>query len=66
MLARAEAGEELVITRHGRPVAKLVAYAPPPLTPERQAAIERMVARIRAAPALGRVRRFTRDEMHER
>lgn len=29
LIDRAAAGEEVVIARHGRPVAKLVAYAPP-------------------------------------
>jgi len=30
LVDRAAAGEEIVIARHGRPVARLVAYAPPP------------------------------------
>lgn len=30
LLDRAAAGEEIVISRHGRPVARLVAYAPAP------------------------------------
>ncbi len=29
LVDRAAAGEEIVIARHGRPVAKLVAYKPP-------------------------------------
>jgi prevent-host-death family protein len=29
LVDRAAAGEEIVIARHGRPVARLVAYAPP-------------------------------------
>lgn len=36
LVARAEKGEEVVITRHGRPVAKLsgVKQAPKPITPD--------------------------------
>lgn len=34
LVRRAEAGEEVVLTRHGRPVAKLVQTLRPPLTPE--------------------------------
>lgn len=29
LVARAEAGEEIIVSRGGRPVVKLVAYAPP-------------------------------------
>jgi prevent-host-death family protein len=29
LVDRAAAGEEIIIARHGRPVARLVAYAPP-------------------------------------
>jgi len=29
LVARAEAGEEIIVSRGGKPVAKLVAYAPP-------------------------------------
>lgn len=36
LIDRALAGEEVVITRHGRPVAKLTPISPPPkpITPE--------------------------------
>ncbi len=30
LIDRAAAGEEIVIARHGRPIARLVAYEPPP------------------------------------
>ncbi len=30
LIARAERGEEVIITRHNKPVAKLVPVAPPP------------------------------------
>jgi prevent-host-death family protein len=66
LLGEVEDGEEVVITRHGKPVAVLSAYRRPIMTPERQAAIERALAVMDEAPAVGRARRFTRDEMHER
>lgn len=31
LIDRAAAGEEIVISRHGRPVARLIAYRPPSL-----------------------------------
>jgi antitoxin (DNA-binding transcriptional repressor) of toxin-antitoxin stability system len=65
-LGEAEAGEEIVITRHGKPVAVLSPYRPPALTPERREAIERAFALMDNAPVLGTARRFTREEMHER
>jgi prevent-host-death family protein len=66
LLGEVEGGEEVVITRRGKPVAVLSAYRPPAMTPERQAAIERAFAVMDQAPAVGRARRFSRDEMHER
>ena len=66
ILSLAEAGEEIVITRRGRPVATLRPWSPPELTPERQAAIEHAIRLMENAPPLGKARRFTRDEMHER
>jgi prevent-host-death family protein len=66
LLGEAEGGEELVITRRGRPVAKLVPYQPPEMTPERKAALERAIERLRKGLPLGMTRPLTRDEMHER
>jgi prevent-host-death family protein len=67
LLGEVEGGEEVVITRRGKPVAVLSAYQPAAaMTPERQAAIERAFAVMDQAPAVGRARRFSRDEMHER
>ena len=76
-LASAEAGEEVIITREGKPTAVLRPYPPPergtspPETPvptpqERQAAVERAIARLKEGLPLGVLRPFTRDEMHER
>jgi prevent-host-death family protein len=58
-------GEEIVITRRGKPVAVLVPYRQPPLTPEQKAAIEEVVQMMRRG-WVHDGRRFTRDEMHER
>lgn len=67
LLSEVEDGEDVVITRHGRPVAVLSAYRPPALSPERRAAIAHAIAVMDRAPSSGgRARRFTRDEMHER
>jgi antitoxin (DNA-binding transcriptional repressor) of toxin-antitoxin stability system len=43
LLSRVEHGEEVLITKRGKPVAVLCRHRPPPLTPERQAAIDRAV-----------------------
>jgi len=66
LLDRAAKGEEVIITRRGVPVARLVPHsARPAMTPERQAAIDRLFGMLEKGYRLGG-RRFTRDEMHER
>jgi prevent-host-death family protein len=65
LLGEVASGEEVVITRRGRPVATLAPYRGRPMTPEREAAIERMVAMMKKGFRLGGLR-ATRDEMHER
>ncbi len=67
LLSRVESGEEVMITKHGRPVAMLTPYKAPSMTPERQAAIKHAKALMRKG--LGwpdDVQIPTRDEMHER
>lgn len=66
ILSEAEAGEEIVITRHGKPVATLRAYREAVRESDHQAALEHAIRLMDNAPALGTARRFTRDEMHER
>ena len=66
ILSLAEAGEEIVITRRGRPVATLRPWSPPELTPEREAAIEHAIRLLDQGLPLGVTRPFTRDELHER
>jgi prevent-host-death family protein len=65
LLGEVAAGEEVVITRRGAPVATLSPYRGRPLTPERKAAIERMLALMEKGFPMGGIR-ATRDEMHER
>jgi prevent-host-death family protein len=67
LLARVERGEEVLITKRGKPVALLCRYRPPLLTPERQAAIDHAIAVMaQGLPWGAALRAFTRDEMHER
>ena len=67
LLSRVETGEEIVVTKHGRPVAVLTPFRRPVMTPEREAAIAEMVDVMKKGLPWGTsLRRFTRDEMHER
>ena len=54
-----EAGEDVVISRRGRPVARLVSYAAAPNPDQAQQALARISAR---AKALGPVAAFDWDE----
>jgi prevent-host-death family protein len=65
LLSDVAAGEEVVITRRGQPVATLAPYRGRPMTPEREAALESLLALGRKGFHLGGIR-ATRDEMHER
>jgi prevent-host-death family protein len=65
ILGEAEGGEEIVITRRGRPVAVLRPWRQP-VTPERQAAIERAIALMRRGVPLGAgPRPFNREEFYD-
>jgi prevent-host-death family protein len=65
ILGEAANGEEIVITRRGKPVAVLAPYRQARLTPEQEAAIEELVQMMKRGIGKG-ARRFSRDEMHER
>jgi prevent-host-death family protein len=66
ILAAVEGGEQVVISKHGRPVAVMSPYRPA-LDAEHQTAVERMIASMDEPVELGApFRTFTRDEMHER
>jgi prevent-host-death family protein len=61
-----EQGEEIIITRRGRPVARLSAVQPErKLTEEQEKALARSLARMRKGYDLGGLP-FDRDELHER
>ena len=63
---RAEAGEDIVLTRHGKPAARLVLAAPPPDERARRALIESIQAaarqRIKPGPTAARSQDFLYDE----
>lgn len=65
LLARVAAGEEVIITRRGRPVAKLGPIRAEAAESGREAAIKRMMKRLKRGVDLGGIR-AARDEMHER
>src|SRR6266446_1084516 len=66
VLSAVETGEQVVITKRGRPVALMSPYPAEALAAERQAAIDRMIASMNEPVILrGGFRTFTRDEMHE-
>lgn len=64
LLAEAESGKVVTITRRGKPVAQIVAISDR-RDPDRERAIARLRASLKKGFRLGG-RRFTRDEMHER
>jgi prevent-host-death family protein len=67
LLASVEGGEEVIITKHGRPVAVLAPFRPPALATAREAAIAHAVAVMEKGLSWPNDHRsFTRDEMHER
>jgi prevent-host-death family protein len=59
-------GEEVVITRRGRPVARLAPIEDAARDPERQAEIDRIIAHLREGVDLGEPVSWTRDELYER
>lgn len=66
LIKEVERGEGFLITRRGRPVAKLVPHAADKAAdPEWAAAYERMIARLEEGASLGGLR-IDRDELHDR
>jgi prevent-host-death family protein len=67
LLSRAERGEDILITKHNKPVAVLSPYRQPAMTAERKKAIEHAVQLMNTGLRWGEtLPRFTRDEMHDR
>ena len=65
LLSEVARGKEVVITRRGKPVARLVPVQDVAAAKKREAAIRRMIAHMKKGIPLGG-RKFSRDEMHER
>ncbi len=66
LIAEVEAGEQVVLTRRGRPVARIVPEARRrQLTPEQQAAYERMMALMNRGHRSGG-QGVNRDEIYDR
>lgn len=66
LLTTVEDGEEVVITKHGRPVAVISPYRAE-TSEERKQAIEEFLAILNEPIVTSdKIRRFSRDEMHER
>jgi prevent-host-death family protein len=63
ILGQAAAGEEIVITRRGVPVARLIAAGPGDETSDRGAAIERLMGLLDVSLGGGR---FDRDSLYDR
>jgi prevent-host-death family protein len=72
MLGKAVAGETVIITKHGQPVAQLMPYRPEAVSPERKAAWDRLLASMERGVPIGisaqaaRAVTWTRDDAHER
>lgn len=65
ILDAAVEGEEIVITRHGQPVAKLVP-CPAPARPDREERRRAAIEWLRSGPLPGPAPEWTRDELYDR
>ena len=66
LLAKVEAGEEFVVTKHGKPVATIKPYEPAAAA-DKAARLARLAQMMEEGlPWGGDAGPFTRDEMHER
>ena len=59
-------GEEVVITRRGKPVARLAPIEGAARDADREAEIDRIIAHFREGVDLGNPVSWTRDELYER
>jgi prevent-host-death family protein len=72
ILGKAAAGETVIITRRGEPVAQLTSYRPEAASPERRASWDQLLAWLDSGVTVGvpeaeiRAWKFDRDEAHER
>ncbi len=66
LLSRAEHGEEILITKRGKPVALLSPYRQPLMTAERKKAVQRVInVMAKGLPWGDTLPPFKREEMHE-
>ncbi len=61
--ARVAAGEELTVTRHGKPLIKLVQINPAELDPQARAALVRKALALRMSEPYGK--HFERSDAHQ-
>jgi prevent-host-death family protein len=67
LLSRVERGEEILITKRGKPVAVLGPYRPPLMNAERKRAIQHAInVMSKGLPWGDTLQGFKREEMHER
>jgi prevent-host-death family protein len=72
LLGKAAAGETVIITKRGEPVAQLTPYRPEAASSERKAAWARLLASMERGVTIGisdeeaRAVTWSRDEAHER
>jgi prevent-host-death family protein len=67
LLSRVERGEDILITKHNKPVAVLSPYRQPAMTAERKKAVQHAMRVMTQGLSWGdTLRTFTRDDMHER
>ena len=66
MLGKAEAGETIIITKRGKPVATLAPYRPEAASPERKAAWDRLLTRLeKGIPTPPGGWAWNRDELYD-
>lgn len=66
LLEAAAGGEEVTITRHGVPVAKLVPFPTGAAAAEREHKRHAALAWLRSGPIAGEALTWTRDELYDR
>jgi prevent-host-death family protein len=65
LLGKAVAGETVIITKRGQPVAQLAPYHPEAASPERKAAWDRLLARLEKGIPAPAGWSWNREELYE-
>lgn len=63
--ARVAAGEDLVVTRHGKPIVKIVRPEPPEKSSQDRAALVQKALAFRMSHNFGQAGKFVRDEAYD-